>query len=711
MSEQEINFSNFGLKSEVVDAVNDLGYELPTPVQLEAIPIVIEGKDLIAQAQTGTGKTAAFALPLLTCIDINLRCPQVLVLTPTRELSIQVSEAFQSYSKKLSGFHVVPIYGGQDYRQQFKALERGVHVIVGTPGRVMDHIRRGSLKLDSLRCLVLDEADEMLRMGFIDDVEWVLQQIPNEHQTVLFSATMPNAIKKIANTYLKTPTMLNIKVKTAESSLIRQRYCRVNNAQKLDALTRILEIEETDGSIVFVRTKIQTVELKDRLAARGFAADALNGDVAQNLREKVLNRFRKGKLDVLIATDVAARGIDVPRTSHVINYDAPYDIESYIHRIGRTGRAGKEGDAILFITPRENRLLNAIERATKQRVELMRLPSNEAVNTHRISQFKQRITENLVDDAALIPYIKVIESYKNEHETTEIKIAAALVSMMQGDGSLLLEGPEDKRAGSKDQDQYRSKSSGRDDQRRSKSYERDDQRRSRSSEREDQGSRSRKGPFKDNKARDDRGLGRFRIEVGRDHQVKPGNIVGAIANESGLDSSQIGGIEIFDSYSTIDLPDSMPSSMQQLLKKTRVCGKPLDISRLGNADSKSSERSYKNKSQDDKGYRRNSDDKGRRRSQDDKGYRRSSDDKDQRRSQDDKGYRRSSDDKDQRRGQDDKGQRRGAGGKEFVFKGSDRKGRANTDKSQSKGGGAKKVLSLKKKVKKSSDRFKSKDPS
>ncbi len=581
MTDQEISFDNLGLAPEVVDAVHNLGYETPTPIQIEAIPLVLKGTDLIAQAQTGTGKTAAFALPLLSRIDAKLRCPQVLVLTPTRELSIQVSEAFQSYAKKTTGFHVVPIYGGQDYRQQLRALDRGVHVVVGTPGRVMDHIRKGTLKLESLSCLVLDEADEMLRMGFIDDVEWVLQQIPNEHQTVLFSATMPSAIKKIANTYLKTPEVLNIKVKKAEANLIHQHYCRVTNAQKMDALTRILEIEETDGSIVFVRTKTQTVELKDKLLARGFAVDALNGDVAQRVRELVVNQFRKGKLDVLIATDVAARGLDVPRTSHVINYDAPYDIESYIHRIGRTGRAGKEGDAILFITPRENRLLKSIERATQKTVELMKLPSNKEVNVHRIAQFKQRITEKLSNEDDLAPYVKVIESYQSEHDVPEVKIAAALVSMIQGDGSLLLENPNEKRPQVNESDQRRSRNN-----------------------KEDRKHSKPRG------AMPGKGMQRFRIEVGRDHQVKPGNIVGAIANEAGVDSEHIGEIEIYDTFSTVDLPDSMPKSIQQVLKKTRVCGKPLNLTPQSKEGFHSSDRKYQKKSKDERGFKSSSKGKG-----------------------------------------------------------------------------------------------------
>ena len=345
-----LDFASFGLKEAIVKTVSQLGYESPSPIQAESMPPLLDGRDILGQAQTGSGKTAAFALPLLSRLNIKQRSPQILVLAPTRELAIQVSEAFQKYASQLEGFHVVPIYGGQDYRVQFRALDRGVHVVVGTPGRVMDHMRKGSINLDNLQCLVLDEADEMLRMGFIDDVEWVLEQIPTEHQTALFSATMPKPIAKIAKRYLNEPALIKVQDKTATVDTVRQRYWMVSGMHKLDALTRILEVEDTDGIIIFARTKMMTIALAEKLEARGFAAEALNGDMSQNLREATVNKLKSGKLDILIATDVAARGLDVPRISHVINYDVPYDTESYVHRIGRT-----------IIWARENRHRSLIE--------------------------------------------------------------------------------------------------------------------------------------------------------------------------------------------------------------------------------------------------------------------------------------------------------------------------------------------------------------
>ncbi|MDP7005493.1 MAG: DEAD/DEAH box helicase, partial [Phycisphaerales bacterium] len=431
-------FEAFGLNSKLLKTVAELGYESPSPIQSESIPPLLDGRDILGQAQTGSGKTAAFALPLLSRLNIKQRSPQILVLAPTRELAIQVSEAFQKYAGKLNGFHVVPIYGGQDYRVQFRALDRGVHVVVGTPGRVMDHMRKGSINLDNLQCLVLDEADEMLRMGFIDDVEWVLEQIPYEHQTALFSATMPKQIAKIAKQYLNDPALIKIQDKSATVETVRQRYWMVSGMHKLDALTRILEVEDTDGILVFARTKIMTTQLADRLEARGFAAQALNGDMPQNLREVTVNKLKEGKLDILIATDVAARGLDVPRISHVINYDVPYDTETYVHRIGRTARAGRDGDAILFISPREKRMLRSIEKATRQKIERMDLPSHSLVNEVRVEKFKQKITDTLANGENNAFFAEIVESYSIEHDVPPVEIAVALASMAQGDSPLVL---------------------------------------------------------------------------------------------------------------------------------------------------------------------------------------------------------------------------------------------------------------------------------
>ena len=390
-------FNQLALNKTLLKSLDEIGYENPTPIQAQTIPLLLDGRDVLGEAQTGTGKTAAFALPLLSNLDLKQKDPQVLVLTPTRELAIQVAEAFKKYATHIKGFHVLPIYGGQDYRGQIRSLDRGVHVAVGTPGRVMDHMRRGTLRLNNLKTLVLDEADEMLRMGFIDDVKWVLEQLPEERQIALFSATMPQVIRRIATKYLNNPVEILVKVKTATADTIRQRFWPVSGFHKLDALTRILEAETFDAMLIFVRTKIATAELSDKLEARGYSSAAINGDLAQNTRERTIQNLKNGKIDILVATDVAARGLDVKRISHVVNYDIPYDTEAYVHRIGRTGRAGRDGDAILFVAPREKRMLNAIERATKQKIERMELPSTELINDKRVSKFKQRITDTLAN--------------------------------------------------------------------------------------------------------------------------------------------------------------------------------------------------------------------------------------------------------------------------------------------------------------------------
>ena len=367
-AEATLSFREFALIEPLQKALETVGYETPSPIQAQTIPLLLEGRDMVGQAQTGTGKTAAFALPILSRIDLAQHDPQVLVLAPTRELAIQVAEAFQKYAMNMKGFHVMPIYGGQEYGRQIQALKRGVHVVVGTPGRVMDHMRKGTLKLDGLKALVLDEADEMLRMGFIDDVEWVLEQTPDTRQIALFSATMPAVIRKIAKTHLNNPSEITIKTVTTTAESIRQRYWMVSGLHKLDALSRILEAEDFDAVLIFVRTKLMTVELEEKLSARGYAAAALSGDIMQKQRERTVSQLKSGQLDIVIATDVAARGLDVTRISHVINYDIPYDTEAYVHRIGRTGRAGRKGDAILFVAPRERNLLSAIERATNQKI-------------------------------------------------------------------------------------------------------------------------------------------------------------------------------------------------------------------------------------------------------------------------------------------------------------------------------------------------------
>ena len=551
-------FRDLALIDPVLKALEDVGYETPSPIQAQVIPFMLLGKDVLGQAQTGTGKTAAFALPILSRIDLRQKDPQVLVLAPTRELAIQVAEAFQRYAAHMKGFHVLPIYGGQDYSTQLRQLKRGAHVVVGTPGRVMDHMRKGTLNLDSLKVLVLDEADEMLRMGFIDDVEWVLEQTPDDIQIALFSATMPSVIRKIAQEYLTNPEQITIKVTTASAENIRQRFWMVSGVHKLDALTRILEAETFDGMIIFVRTKTATIELAEKLEARGYSAAAINGDMSQTLRERTIAHLKNGKLDILIATDVAARGLDVDRITHVVNYDIPYDTESYVHRIGRTGRAGRSGDAILFIAPRERKLLGNIEKATKQKVEEMGLPSTEVINNKRISRFKQNITDTLAVEE-LSFFSQLIEQYQQEHNVTALEIAAALAKLVQGETPLLLQNLPKKAYDKEDRPQR----------------DRDDRPRR---EREDRPERDRKPKRASFGANVDMEI--FRIEVGHTHGVKPGNIVGAIANETGIDGDHIARIRIEDNYSTVELPAGMPKELIEELKKIRVAGQLLNISKL-----------------------------------------------------------------------------------------------------------------------------------
>jgi len=550
------SFRELGLPATLLAMLDALGYETPSPIQAQTIPHLLQGLDLLGHAPTGTGKTAAFALPLLSRLDLGRKQVQVMVLTPTRELAIQVAEAFQRYAAHIKGFHVLPIYGGQDYGGQIRQLKRGVQVVVGTPGRVMDHMRKGTLKMDGLQALVLDEADEMLQMGFIDDVEWVLEQTPAQRQVALFSATMPKEIQRIARRHLREPREISIKARAATAETIRQRYWLVSGLHKLDALTRILEVEPFDALILFVRTKIATTELAQKLEARGYSAAALNGDMAQNQREQMVQRLKKGTLDILVATDVAARGLDVARISHVVNYDIPHDTEAYIHRIGRTGRAGRQGDAILFVAPREQRMLYAIEKATRQKIAPLELPSTEMVNNKRIADFKQGITDTLA--AGELGFMQgLVEQYQQEHDVPALEIAAALAKIAIGDRQLLLAPDRERPA------------RGAAAPRRERASDDAKPRRERGKPRQPR-----------TETRPGKGMERFRIEVGHEHEVKPGNIVGAIANEAGLDAQYIGHIDIRDDHSLVDLPAGMPGEVFQGLKKVWVCGQRLNISRL-----------------------------------------------------------------------------------------------------------------------------------
>ncbi len=684
-------FHDLGLNPAVLQALAGLGYEAPTPIQAATIPVLLAGSDVLGQAQTGTGKTAAFALPALSRIDLERAQPQALVLVPTRELAIQVAEAFQSYAAHMPGFHVLPVYGGQSYTPQIKGLKRGAHVVVGTPGRIMDHMKRGTLDLSGLSVLVLDEADEMLQMGFIDDIEWILEQTPPTRQVALFSATLPGAIRRIAQKHQRSPAEITIQSKTSTAANIRQRYWLVSGLHKLDALTRILEAEAFDAMLIFVRTKLETVELSERLQARGFDAAALNGDIPQAQRERTITALKAGKVDIVVATDVAARGLDVERVSHVVNYDVPYDSESYVHRIGRTGRAGRNGEAILFIAPRERNMLRIIERATRQRIEQMSLPSIADVNEQRVARFKQRITAAVEADEGAA-FREVIEQFEREQNVPAIEIAAALASLLQGGAPLLLAEKDDawggegerprRERGDRDEAEGRSRKPTRAEkqERRKERFgaQEGEGRRGHRGQRErfegghgsegsrgrfesDRGSEGSRGRFesdrggegsrgrfeadngregrrdrfdtaRDGETRSERpeshapshrrdrfepradtpespeqqtrpsehepsgdrdtretpprkkkGKSRdiayetFRIEVGHVHGVKPGNIVGAIANEAGLEGRHIGHVDIREDHSFVDLPEGMPKEIFRSLKKVRVVGRELNI--------------------------------------------------------------------------------------------------------------------------------------
>jgi len=552
------SFAQLGLSDPVLKSVEEIGYETPSPIQQQSIPPLLEGKDILGQAQTGTGKTAAFALPLLSRLNASKAVPQILVLTPTRELAIQVAEAMQTYSRHIRGFHVLPVYGGQSMSIQLRQLKRGAHVVVGTPGRVMDHIRRKTLNLDNLSGIVLDEADEMLNMGFIEDIEWILEHTPEQRQTALFSATMPNQIKRVAQRYLNDPVEIKIKTKTSTVDTITQRYWQVTGLHKLDALTRMLEVEEFDAILIFVRTKTATVELSEKLQARGYSSAALNGDMNQAARESTVERIKSGRLDIIVATDVAARGLDVERISHVINYDIPNDPEAYVHRIGRTGRAGRKGDAILFVSPREKRMLFAIEKATRQKITQMQLPSHKEVTGRRVERFQQTITDTITSQE-LGFFEELIADYQQKHDIEITQVAAALALLSQQDRPLQV---NEKPTSSKER------------------VERQDNPRQRSERprRDEQPRRERK---QSSNQQPEDGMVRYRIEVGKEHEVEPKNIVGAIANEAGLESQFIGRIRLHENYSTVDMPDGMPKDVFKHLKRVWVCGRQLNITLEG----------------------------------------------------------------------------------------------------------------------------------
>ncbi|MBL8486390.1 MAG: DEAD/DEAH box helicase [Rhodocyclaceae bacterium] len=609
MTDLPDSFAALGLPPALLSALAEVGYETPSPIQAACIPHLLEGQDLLGEAQTGTGKTAAFALPLLARIDLARPEPQALVLVPTRELAIQVSEAFQKYAHHMAGFHVLPIYGGQSMVVQLRALSRGPQVIVGTPGRIMDHLERKSLVLEGLASLVLDEADEMLRMGFIDDVEWILEHTPAGRQTALFSATMPEPIRRVARRHLREPREVKIRAATATVAAIRQRYWQVRGADKLEALTRILEVEEEfDAGIVFVRTKTATVELAERLEARGYEAAALNGDMTQGLREQVIERLKGGSLDLVVATDVAARGIDVPRVSHVINYDVPYDTEAYVHRIGRTGRAGRAGNAILFVAPREMRILRAIERATRQPIEPIALPTRAQVAGRRVALFKQQVVE-ILDSEPLDFFHDIVRQLQAEQEVGARDVAAALAWLATRDRPLQPDGADGPAVPAAAPAAAPSASASEPAAPAAPAtYARPARAPApapaarpriglpRAEERETAAlpppAEAKAGPAKATHfmAAPPRGdhppvaMERYRIEVGRQHGVMPKEIVGAIANEGGIDGRYIGQIHLLDDHSTVELPVGMPAEILETLKRTRVRQVPLRIRLLTAAE-------------------------------------------------------------------------------------------------------------------------------
>ncbi|RLC17088.1 MAG: ATP-dependent helicase [Deltaproteobacteria bacterium] len=531
-------FDEMNLSPAVFSALQNVGYDTPTPIQALTIPHLAQGKDMIGQARTGTGKTAAFALPLLSRIDLDNKRPQVLVLTPTRELAIQVADSFKTYGSKLKGLNVLSVYGGQSYGVQLKQLKRGVHVVVGTPGRLMDHMRKKTVSFADLFCVVIDEADEMLHMGFIDDVEWILDRTPKESQTALFSATMPRPIRKIAQKYLTTPKEIIVKPDTIEQKTINQQYWMVKGVKKAYALTRILEAASFDGVIVFVKTKAATLDVAKMLENKGFKAEALNGDLAQNARERTVNRLKNGHIDILVATDVAARGLDVDRISHVINYDMPSKVDPYTHRIGRTGRAGRTGEAILFVNRNERWMLRVIEKATKQKIREIPLPSNKAINKKRVADFKMSITQTLASEDLSV-FTTLIEEVAKDQDIPVIQVAAALAKLSHGNTPFFIPAKKDEKKTKIETDPPKV---------------------------------ARIIPI-------EKGMERYRIEVGRRHGVRPRNIVGAISNESGLDSKHIGNIDINPEFSFIDLPYGMPKDIFRLLEKTRVGSRQMAISK------------------------------------------------------------------------------------------------------------------------------------
>jgi ATP-dependent RNA helicase DeaD len=576
-------FADLGLDGPVLKVLSDVGYETPSAIQAATIPTLLEGRDVVGLAQTGTGKTAAFALPILAQLDVDQKTPQALVLAPTRELALQVCEAFEKYAARMRGVHVLPIYGGQGYGVQLSALRRGVHIVVGTPGRIMDHLSKGTLDLSELKFLVLDEADEMLKMGFAEDVETILADTPDTKQVALFSATMPSQIRRISKKYLNEPAEITVKTKTTTSSTITQRYLIVSYAQKVDALTRILEVENFEGMIIFVRTKNETEGLAEKLRARGYSAAAINGDVAQVQRERTVNQLKSGKLDILVATDVAARGLDVERISHVVNFDIPTDTESYVHRIGRTGRAGRTGDAISFITPRERYLLGQIEKATKQELTQMQLPSVDDVNTTRLTRFDDAISEALTQSDRVEKFRDIIDHYVRNHNVPESDVAAALAIVAQGETPLLLDAEAERKE--------RFERNQREQAERKERREREGGGDSRGGSRGDSRGGGERSPRRSRSS--GKPMAMYRLAVGKRHKVEPRQIVGALANEGGLSRDDFGAIDIRPGFSLVELPADLSNDVLDKLTGTRISGKLIELTPDRGPSRDSGDRPYK----------------------------------------------------------------------------------------------------------------------
>lgn len=555
MTETKITFNDLGLPEFILKAVNDMGFETPSPIQESCIPALLNGRDVLGMAQTGSGKTAAFALPILTKIDVEKKIPQMLVMAPTRELAIQVADACEQFTKHARGLRVVTLYGGQRYDIQLRALRQGSQVVVGTPGRILDHIRRGTLDLSELKAIVLDEADEMLRMGFIDDVETVMAKLPENHQTALFSATMPEPIRRITKRFMNDPQEIKIKSTHTTSPDITQSCWYVRGFRKNDALLRFLEVEDFDAAIIFTRTKAGTLDITSLLERHGFRAAALNGDMTQQAREQTLDRLRKGSLDILVATDVAARGLDVERLSLVVNYDIPLDAESYVHRIGRTGRAGRAGRAILFVEPRERRLLGNIERLMKKPVEEVTLPNHEVLQESRRKRFVSKITKQL-EHHDLEKYRSLLEDLFTADQDQE-DIAAAMLMLLQGKQKLILAPDPVVRNDRRDRN------------------DRNDRRGDRNDRRDRDNGSQRRGYG------NPQPMDLYRLEVGRGDGVDVRHIVGAIANEGDMDSRNIGHIKLYDDYSTVELPQGASQEILKQFDKTRVLNKPMQMSFVG----------------------------------------------------------------------------------------------------------------------------------